>query len=213
MWALVYLISLVVSLNDKRKIWLIVGTFVWSSGVLYFLFMTAWLNTFIFLGYLRPITTIIGVVSVYVGVAGLIDLIRTRGAVACKVVGASSKDRTMNRMRQVVFSPVTLSTMLSIVALAFIVNSMEFLCSCAIPAVFTHVLAISGLSSLEHYGYILLYDLFFMLDDFIIFASAAFAFNAMAGNRYLAYSRSIGGLLLIGLGLVLVFAPQWLTMG
>ncbi|MCU0579740.1 MAG: hypothetical protein MUF69_09375, partial [Desulfobacterota bacterium] len=76
MWALVYLISLVVSLNDKWKIWLIVGTFVFSSGVWYFLFMSAWLNAFLFLGYLRPLTLAIGFMAVYVGIKGFIDLIK-----------------------------------------------------------------------------------------------------------------------------------------
>jgi glutaredoxin len=41
MWVLVYLISLIVTINGRRKIWLLVGTFVFASGALYFLFMTA----------------------------------------------------------------------------------------------------------------------------------------------------------------------------
>ena len=60
MWVLVYLISLILSVNDRKKIWLIVGSFVFASGVLYFLFMTAWLNAFLLIGYFRPLTIIIG---------------------------------------------------------------------------------------------------------------------------------------------------------
>ena len=48
MWVLAYLISLIMTLNDRKKIWLLVGTFVAASGILYFLFMTAWLNVFLF---------------------------------------------------------------------------------------------------------------------------------------------------------------------
>ncbi|GAI51516.1 unnamed protein product, partial [marine sediment metagenome] len=47
LWVLAYLISLVITLKDKGKIWLLVGSFVFASGVLYFLFMTAWLNAFL----------------------------------------------------------------------------------------------------------------------------------------------------------------------
>jgi len=50
MWVLVYLISLVATLRDKKRIWLIVGSFVLASGVLYFLFMTIWLNAFLLIG-------------------------------------------------------------------------------------------------------------------------------------------------------------------
>jgi cytochrome c biogenesis protein CcdA len=44
MWVLVYLISLIAGTQDRRKTWWLVGSFVVASGVLYFLFMTAWLN-------------------------------------------------------------------------------------------------------------------------------------------------------------------------
>ena len=59
MWVLVYLISLIAGIQDQRKIWWLVGTFVLASGILYFLFMTAWLNTFLILGYIRPLTQLI----------------------------------------------------------------------------------------------------------------------------------------------------------
>jgi hypothetical protein len=212
MWALVYLISLVASLNDRRKIWLIVGSFVLSSGILYFLFMSAWLNAFLVMGYFRPITIIIGIVAVYLGLAGLVDLIRKKGALTCEVVSERSKQKTIDRMKSIVLSPVTVTSVLSTVALAFIVNSIEFVCSCAIPVVFTHVLSMSGLTRLEHYSYILLYDFFFMLDDLIIFGSAALALNTVIANRYVVYCKIVGGILMTVLGLALVFMPQVLMM-
>jgi hypothetical protein len=118
----------------------------------------------------------------------------------------------MDKMRSIALSSVTLTSLVSIVALAFIVNSIEFMCSCAIPAVFTHVLSISSLSRLEHYAYILLYDFFFMLDDLIIFGSAVLAFNTAIATRYVVYCKVIGGVLMSVLGFVLVFMPQVLIM-
>ncbi|MEJ2032607.1 MAG: hypothetical protein P8Y63_06125, partial [Deltaproteobacteria bacterium] len=79
MWALVYLLSLLVSLKDRRRIWLLVGTFLFASGALYFLFMTAWLNVFLVLGYVRPLTIVIGVGAMGVGIADLREVIVTRG--------------------------------------------------------------------------------------------------------------------------------------
>jgi hypothetical protein len=212
MWALVYLITLVVTLNDRRKIWLIVGTFVFSSGVWYFLFMSAWLNVFLFLGYIRPVTLVIGVIAIFMGLQGFVELIKNRGVVSCTVGDEQSKGKTIRRMKDVLLSPISVSSVLSILGLSFIVNSVEFLCSCAIPAVFTHVLSITPLSSMEHYGYILLYIFFYMLDDLIIFASAAFAFQTYVGNRYAVYCKILGGLLLIVLGVLMVFMPQVLRI-
>jgi hypothetical protein len=212
MWALVYLISLVVTLNDKWKIWLIVGTFVFSSGVWYFLFMSAWLNAFLFFGYMRPLTLAVGLMAVYVGIKGFVDLIKNRGVPACTVADDRSREKTISRMKRILLSPISITSVISIIGLSFVINSIEFLCSCAIPAVFTHVLSISHLTRLEHYGYILLYIFVFMLDDLIIFASAAFAFNALIGNRYVVYCKIVGGILLLVLGYLLIFQPHVLLM-
>ena len=83
MWALVYLLSLAASLRDRKKIWLLVGSFVLASGVLYFLFMTAWLKVFLLVGYLRPLTIAIGLGALLVGVYDLRSFSITRGGPVC----------------------------------------------------------------------------------------------------------------------------------
>jgi len=208
MWVLVYLISLVVTLNDKRRIWLLVGSFVLASGVLYFLFMTAWLNAFLLIGYSRIMTTVIGLVALGTGILNVKEFIVTKGAIVCEVVGEESRKKTMSRMERVIFSPISIATIAGIVGLAFVINSIEFVCSAALPAVFTGVLSISNLSTFQYYAYILLYVCFFMLDDIIIFGSAAFAINSSLGDRYVKYSKPVGGTILLVLGALLLFAPN-----
>ncbi|MEK9165857.1 MAG: thioredoxin family protein [Patescibacteria group bacterium] len=210
MWVLVYLISLVVAIGDRKKVWLIVGSFVLASGILYFLFMTAWLNVFLLMGYIRPLTIIIGLGALYAGAAGIQDYVKTKDQEVCKVGDIESKQKTMSRIERIVHSPITIATILGIVGLAFVVNSIEFVCSSAIPAIFTYVLSISNLSASGYYGYILLYDFFFMLDDLIIFGLAAFAVNTTLGSKYAKYCKLIGGVILLILGLMLTFAPHLL---
>ncbi len=210
LWVLAYLISLVITLKDKRKIWLLVGSFVFASGVLYFLFMTAWLNAFLLIGYFRPVTIVIGLVALGAGVLNVREFIKTKGAIVCEVGDEESRKKTMTRIEKVVLSPLTLATIAGIVVLAFVVNSIEFLCSAALPAIFTHVLSLSNLSTLRYYAYILLYDFFFMLTALIIFGSAAFAMTSSLGDRFAKYCRPLGGTILLVLGVLLLFAPHLL---
>ena len=210
MWVLAYLISLILILKDRRKAWLLVGSFVFASGVLYFLFMTAWLNAFLLIGYSRPVTLVIGLAALGAGMLNLREYIAMKGVITCEVVGPESRRKTMSRIERLVSSPLNLATIAGIVALAFVVNSIEFVCSSALPAIFTHVLSLSNLSPLGYYGYILLYDLFFMLDDLIIFGSAAFAMSSHLGDRYVRYCKPVGGTILVILGALLLFAPQFL---
>ena len=204
MWVLVYLISIVATLRDRKRIWLIVGSFVLASGVLYFLFMTAWLNAFLFIGYVKPVTVVIGLVALGGGILQIREVVKTKGAIVCEVTGEESRKKTMTKVQKIVSSPITLGTIVGIVALAFAVNSVEFVCSAAVPAVFTQVLSLASLTTVQHYSYILLYVFFFMLDDLVIFSTAAFALTSGLGDRYAKYSRPVGATILIILGLLLL---------
>ena len=207
MWVLVYLISLIAGLEDREKIWWLVGTFVLASGILYFLFMTAWLNTFLIVGYIRPLTQLIALAAIGFGADQLYELAWSRGIVACEVGSVEQRQRTMGRIRDLVAAPVGLSSLILVTGLAFAVNAIEFICSAAMPAIYTHILTLSDLSTGTYYGYIALYVLFFMLDDLIIFGLAAFAIQTVIDTRYAAVSRGVGGVTLVALGLWMLLRP------
>jgi hypothetical protein len=201
------MVSLIMNLNDRKKIWIIVGSFVFASGVLYFLFMTAWLNTFLFLGYLRPVTIGIGLFALGAGIVSLRKYVKTGGAMVCSVGDQESHKKTMKRVEEVIAAPLSWGIFFSILVLAFMINAVEFACSSGIPAVFTQVLALQDLPAWQYYGYILLYDAFFMLDDLIIFSLAAFAVSSGVGEKYAKYCKLIGGVVMVLLGLMLLFFP------
>ena len=207
MWVLVYLISLIVTIQDRRKIWFLVGSFLLASGVLYFLFMTAWLNVFLLIGYLRFLTLGVGLMALGAGILSLQEYMATKGELACKIGDAQSKKQTLGRIERIVNAPLNLASVVSVITLAFIVNSIEFACSAALPAIFTHTLALRHLPALHYYSYILLYDFFFMLDDMIIFSLAVLAMDTALGHRYAKYCKIIGGVVLVVLGTLMVFTP------
>jgi glutaredoxin len=201
MWVLIYLISLIAGLKEREKIWWLVGTFVLASGILYFLFMTAWLKTFLVVGYIRPLTQLIALTAIGFGASHLYELAWDRGAVACEIGDVEQRQRTMQRIRDIVSAPIGLTSLVLVTGLAFAINAVEFLCSAALPAVYTHMLSLMDLSTPAYYGYIALYVLFFMLDDLVIFGLAAFAVQKVIDTRYAAVSRGAGGVALLGLGL------------
>jgi hypothetical protein len=204
MWVLVYLISLVATLRDRKRIWLIVGSFVLASGILYFLFMTVWLNVFLLIGYVKAVTIVVGLVALGGGTLQVREVVKTKGAIVCEVTDEESRKKTMTKVQKIVSSPLTWGILAGIIALAFTVNAVEFVCSAAIPAVFTQVLSLASLTTFQYYSYILLYVFFFMLDDLVIFSTAAFALTSRLGDRYAKYSRPVGATILIILGLLLL---------
>jgi thiol-disulfide isomerase/thioredoxin len=210
MWVLVYLISITLTLHDRRKFVLIVGTFLFASGALYFAIMSAWLSAFLFVGYLRPVMIAVGALAAGWGILALREFAKSRGKIECKVGDIKEKRKLSGEVETLVNSPITLATFLGLVALAFTVNSIEFICSSAIPVVFTQTLSLASLSPLEYYGYILVYVLMYMLDDLVVFALAFTATGGFLGDRIASYGHAIGALILVVLGLALLFAPELL---
>ncbi len=207
MWVLVYLVSLVVTLRDRRRIWLIVGAFVLASGILYFIFMTmqyAGFRSIGNLGYVKPVTIMIGLIALGGGILQVKETIETKGAIVCKVTDEESRKKTMTKAQRIVASPITVGTIAGIIALAFAVNTIEFACSWMIPTAFTGALAQASITTFQPYAFILLYVFFFMLDDAVIFGTAAFAVTSTLGERYAKYSRPVGATILIILGILLL---------
>jgi len=63
-FVLLFLLSLLVHANSCGRMFLIGGTFVLFSGLLYFVFMAAWLNLFLVLEGIRAVTLVAGVVAI-----------------------------------------------------------------------------------------------------------------------------------------------------
>ena len=211
MWVLVYLISICATINDKRKIWFLVGSFVLSSGILYFLFMTAWLNVFLYIGYIRILGLAIGIFAIYFGTLSIYEYIKSGGFIQCKLQNNETRKQSMSKIQKLVLAELSLASVFGIVCLAFVVNSIEFACSAALPATFTFVLTQAGLSTILYYSYILLYTIFFMLDDMIIFGLAVFAINKYTGTKYEKYSTLIGGIVMLLIGIFITFFPKALS--
>lgn len=132
------------------------------------------------------------------------------GHVDCKVGDVKSKKKTRDKITKIIEAPMNFALFISIVGLAFTVNAIEFACSLGLPAIFTGVLAQADLSTMAYYGYIGLYDLFFMLDDLVIFGLAAFAVNKFVGDKYVKYCKLLGGVVLLVLAFVLLITPELL---
>ena len=101
---------------------------------------------------------------------------------------------------------------LGVAVLAVSVNMIELVCTAGLPAIFTQILAFNDVSNIARYGYIGIYILLYMIDDFVIFGIAVLTLHATGlTTKYRRFTLIFGGLLMYGLGLLLIFAPELLT--
>jgi hypothetical protein len=194
MWTLLFLISLLLGMKDRKRMWILGTTFIITSAFVYFLFLTAWLNFFLILGFVFWVRIVIGLVALGVGIYNLRDYHLNKEGI------------THERKFILAFG--------GIILLAFAVNLVELVCSAGLPAIYTQILSISNLSPGQHYSYILIYIFFFMIDDLVVFAIAMITLHAVGvQSKYARLSRLIGGILMLIIGALLLFKPEILMFG
>jgi len=213
MWTLMLLLGLLIGMQDKRRRWILGSAFIVASAAVYFLFMAAWLNLFLFLGMLLWVRLAIGVVAIAGGGYYLRTYLLKRDDV-CAVTAPEQRRRVFDRLRQLSRQEQFWLALSGIVLLAFAVNLVELLCSAGIPAVYTRVLTLSDVPVWQYYLYLLLYILIFMLDDLIVFFTVMKTLEVTGlSTRYARTSHLLGGIVLVILGALLLLRPEWLMFG
>ncbi|MFA4937479.1 MAG: hypothetical protein WC575_04325, partial [Patescibacteria group bacterium] len=210
---LLFLISVALGIQNRRRMWILGMVFIASSALVYFLFLAAWLNVFLFLGYVTWIRTIIGLAALGIGIYYLWDFTTNKEG-TCKVVGLEKKRRVSDWITKISQQDKFIFALLGIIALAVGVNLIELMCSAGLPAVYTQVLSLSAISGIQHYLYLLLYIFIFMLDDMIVFIIAMTTLKLVGtSGKFSRYAHLIGGIVILLVGLLMLFKPAWLMFG
>ena len=210
LWALVALLSLLIALGDQKKVAWVGGVFVFTSLLITFLFLTAWLNVFAFVKLDLALRLIVGAISLYTAYT-LFESWRIGREDECKpskVKGQIYKQ--IDRLSQASFLPYLIA---GAIFLAILVNVIELMCTVNLPVIFTKVLQMAQLPSYKNYLYIGLYDIFYMLDDIVVLLIAVLFMKQFEGfnKKYLRATKIIGAIVMFVLAITLVFFPRLLT--
>ncbi len=210
-FVLLFLLSLMVHARSRGRMLLIGGTFVLFSGLVYFLFMAAWLNLFLVIGGAPVVTATAGVVAVLIGLLNVKDYLWFKRGPTLSIPD-EAKPGLFRRMRGLVAADNPTTLLLGTVALALAANSYELLCTAGFPMVYTRVLTLNDLSSALYYGYLALYNLVYVLPLLAI----VLVFTFTLGSRKLSEEQGrvlklLSGLMMLGLGVLMLAAPERLS--
>lgn len=213
MWVLLFLISLLLGMQSKKRMWIFGSVFIFASAFVYFLFMSAWLSLFLFLGFVFWIRIIIGLVALGVGIYSIREYF-TNPAGTCKVTGNQKRQKVFEKLKNIIQERHIFLALLALIALAFAVNLVELICSAGLPAIYTQILTLTNLTGLQYYSYLILYIFIFMLDDLLVFFVAMWTLQAVGvTDKYSRISHIVGGVIMLILGILLIFKPELLMFG
>jgi len=212
MWILVFLITMLINMKDKKRLYLLGTTFIFVSGLMYLLFLSAWFNFFKFVGYVYWIKAIIGIVAIICGILHIKSGLFSKGE--CKITNETQRQKIIQKVKNVLNQKRLFFSLIGIAGLAISVNLVEIVCSAGLPAVYTNLLSTIKLSTFEYYFYLLLYVLIFMLDDLLIFFLAIKTFEVSGiSKKYTKISGIMGGMIILIIGIILIVKPELLMFG
>jgi len=207
-FVLLFLLSLMVHARSRSRMLLIGITFVSISALVYFMFMAAWLNLFMMIGAMPTITLVAGLIAVTIGLLNTKDYFQF-GQGPSLSIPASAKPSLFRRMRGLVRANRTTTILVGTAGLAIAANSYELLCTAGFPMVFTRLLTLSELSSAQYYAYLVLYNLVYVLPLMVIVLIFALTLGAYKlGEQQGRLLKLVSGLMMLGLGIVLLVAPD-----
>lgn len=211
MWVLMFLLTLLVNAKSRKKLIMVGTVFVVSSGFVYFLFMTAWLNIFTFMGVSQYVTIGLGIIALLMGLINIKEFFFFKKGISL-MIPEKAKPKLFEKMRKIMNNSSFLISFIGTVTLAFFVNLIELGCTIGLPAIYTRVLSIQEISTSVKYFYMALYNAYYVIPLAVIVALFVFTMGKYRfEEKHAKVLKLISGTLMITLGAILVFKPDLLV--
>jgi thiol-disulfide isomerase/thioredoxin len=209
MYVLVVLLGILLHARSRGRIALYGGIFVAASGIVYYLFMSAWLGLFALAGVGRGFTLVLGAVLVAMGLVNLKEVAWFKRGPSLMIPEAA-KPGLFRRMRAVAESASLPVAAAGITALALLVNLVELGCTLGLPAVYTRILSLRpGLGPLGRAGWLALYNAAYVVPLGAIVLVAVVTMRKLTlGERGARILKGISGALLVLFGILFLVAPD-----
>jgi len=210
MWVLLVMLSILLHVRSRARLLLFGATFVVMSGVVYFLFMTAWTGLFALAGMSRLLTQALGAALLGLGLINLKELVWFRTGPTLTIPDAA-KPGLYRRARSIAAAASLPAAFLGIAALAFVVNLIELGCTIGLPAVYTRILTLRVEPSTSRYAYLVLYNLAYVVPLALIVLAYGLTLHRFVltegGAKVL---KTISGVLLTVFGVLFLLRPELL---
>lgn len=214
MWVLLFLISMLIGTKNRKKMWILGLTFLFSSAIVYLLFMVAWLNIAVKMNTIIWLRTVIALIALVGAGFNLKSYYKSiKNDIGCEVVDSKKRKNIIEKIKKFTLEKSLVFALIGVITLAVSVNFIELSCSAGLPLLFTQILSLSNLNTFYYMLYIFIYIAFFLIDDIIIFIIAMVTLKVTGiSNKYSKYSHLIGGLIMLLIGILMLIKPEWLML-
>ena len=212
MWILLLLINMTLTMKNKKKMMSIGLTFIFTSGIIYFLSMLG-ISYILDLTMVNIVRDVIAIFAIILGIYNLYVYIKTRKDTGCHVVDKKKRKGIIKKINEIMSKKSTLLAIIGTIILASSVNLIELACSLGFPTIYLELLTINNIQGITKIIYLLIYIFFYLIDDLVVFLIAVFTLKSKGiSTRYNKFVNLVGGILMIIMGLLLIFKPDWVML-
>ena len=208
MWVLIIMITFLLRINDQKRLKILGFTFVFTTGIIYYLIMNSWLHVSPLLSKIPYFTKAVAIIVLVFAAHSLIKLKQETG---CQIEQSSMRKKTITTLDKISQQSSLILSIIMVALLAILVNLIELACSLGFPVTFVEILKMNHVNQIFYQAYLLIYVFFFILDDLIIliFALKNKKLKAIS-SKHKKKIQIASSLMLIILALILLFQPQLL---
>lgn len=210
-FVLLFLLSILVYTKSRKRMILIGSIFIFFSGFIYFLLMTAILNVILISAQQVIIAVIAGIIAIIFGALNIKDFFFFKKGPSASIPD-SQKPRLYKQMRNLVKVTSVPSLIAGTIILAFSANTVELLCSFNLPFIYTTILASYNLSSFDYYLYIFAYNLVYIIPLLIIVSAVVLTMGRWKLSEFQGRMLKLfSGVMIFSLGEILLLNPNALS--
>lgn len=210
-FVLLFLLGLLVHSHSRSRMLIIGGIFVFFSGLIYFLFMTAWLNIFLLVGGVQIVTVLAGLVALTVATLNIKDFFLFKHGISLSM-SEGQRGRLTQKIRSLVYASKFPAMVFGTIVLSIAANSYELLCTAGFPMVFTRVLTLHELPTTTYYLYLAAYNVVYVLPLLAIVIVFSLTLGAHKLSEWQGRELKLAsGMMMLVLGLVLLVNPALIS--
>ena len=203
--ALVLILGLVLILKSRKKILLFGGLFILTTTIIYGVLIFLWYQLFYFLGpALKIMNVFVGILGIGGGIYFLRQFIKARKKdPTCDSQGNKIVAKHSEKIQKAFQETGGIwGLIIAVLIFAAVITIVEFPCSAVIPVLFAGIMAHAKISILAYIVNLVIYLIFYILDEIIVFLIAVITMNIkIASGKAMKWLNLVEAIVLLGLGI------------
>ncbi len=210
-FVLLFLLSLLIYMKSRKKMILIGSVFVFFSGFIYFLLMTAVLTVIQYIGIQMIIFSIAGIIAIFFGGLNIKDFFFFKKGPSASISDEKKKG-LYKQIRKIVKIKSLPSLFIASILFAISANTVDLLCSFNLPVIYTSILTSQNLAGFGYYFYILAYNIIYVIPLMVIVSIMVITLGKWKLSEFQGrVLKLFSGLMIFSLGEILLINPDILN--